>query len=213
VKIFTPKELNDIPQKLINMRELSSGYFKVACELRDKAHSKEKNIRHHQYVFPAVIMYVSSIEAYLNENLWLSSALIDNNEMKEKINNIKEGFGEYRTFRSRVKAIFEIYNKEGIDTNGETYQNFIALVELRNSAAHYNPIFVEHVEWPHRLEKALQQSKIEVMNTGWVSNFSNPAVAIWAYETTKSMVQLFCSVSGAINPFNCSEEHESYKWE
>lgn len=214
-KTFTPKGLRKVPQKLRNMSVLSSGYFKVACELRDKACSPEGAASGHRHVFPAVIMYASSLEAFFNEQLSLSGAFIEDDELKEKINDIKAGLGTYKTFSARLKEIFKLYDKKskGIDTNGLHYQNFVALVELRNSAAHYNPLFIDHVEWPTKLEKVLQRSKIDVMNSGWVSNLSNPEVAKWAYETTKSIIILFCESSGCINPFNCSDKHESFRWE
>lgn len=220
---FTPKklrkelrkELREDPQKLQNMTELSSGYFKVACELRDKAHAKEDSVAYHRYVFPAVIMYVSSLEAYFNENLTLSSFAMGDDALKRKISSIKDGDGVYKTFRNRLKEIFKLYDKSnnGIDTNGVDYQNIIALVSLRNSVTHYNPMFIEHVEWPHKLEQVLQRSRIDVINSGWVTNFSSPPIAMWAYETTKSIVQLFCSLSGGIDPFNCDKEYESFRWE
>lgn len=35
----------------------------------------------------------------------------------------------------------------------------------------------------------------------------------WAYETSKSLIILFCNLSGCINPFNCSDEYETFRWE
>jgi len=105
-KTFTPNELRNVSQKLESMRELSSCYFKMACELRDKACSEREGIVPHCYVFPAVIMYVSSLEAYFNENLTLSSFRMDNEALKEKVNKIKAGLGEYKTFGNRVKEIW-----------------------------------------------------------------------------------------------------------
>ena len=214
-KTFTPNELRNISQKLESMRELSSGYFKVACELRDKACSERECVVPHCYVFPAVIMYVSSLEAYFIENLTLSSFRMDDEALKEEVDKIKAGSGDYKTFGNRVKEIFKLYDKnnKGIDTNGFEYQNLIALVELRNSVVHYNPLFIEHVKWPSKLEKVLQRSKIDVMNSGWVSNLSTCAIAKWAYETSKSLIILFCNLSGGINPFNCSDEYETFRWE
>lgn len=214
-RTFTPKELQNVPQKMDNMRELSSGYFKVASELRDKAYSNENGVISSRYVFPTVIMYVSSLEAYFNEKLTLSSYSMKDGELKEKIEEIKSRKGDYRKFKNRIKEIFKLYDRNniGADTNSIEYLNLIALLELRNSAVHYNPYFIEHVRWPDGLEKVLKASKIEVMNSGWVSNFSTPAVAMWAYETTRSVVQLFCGLSGDIDPFNCPDEHESFRWE
>ena len=118
-KTFIPNELRNVSQKIESMRELSSSYFKVACELRDKACSERECIVPHCYVFPAVIMYVSSLEAYFNENLTLSSFRMDDEVLKEEVDKIKAGSGEYKTFGNRVKEIFKLYDKnnKGIDTS------------------------------------------------------------------------------------------------
>ena len=75
------------------------------------------------------------------------------------------------------------------------------LRELRHVVANYRPMLVSHSKGPRRLEQALHRAKPEIVNAGWVTNVSSPAVADWAHDTVKSIIMLFCSKSGAIGPF------------
>jgi hypothetical protein len=112
----------------------------------------------------------------------------------------------YQEFKEWVKEIYRQYDraKVGIDPNSAEYQNLLALKELRNSVVHYNPSFIEYISWPARLEQALHRTKVEVLNAGWVANFSRVEVADWAHDSTKAAVQLFCRLSGAEDPFTAT---------
>lgn len=102
-----------------------------------------------------------------------------------------------------MKAVFLYFDRtgQGIDATSPLYRNLLALKELRNAVVHYNPAFIEHVDWPSSLQQALQCSKIDVHNGGWVATFSQVEVADWAHRTVKDAVQLFAMISGYRDPF------------
>lgn len=195
-KTFSPKALKE-NGGLERFTVLSGNYFKIAQELRRKSRTNEIGMQGYHYVFPSVILYVSALEAFFSE--YLALALFSNRNNGELI-KLKSQQPPYNEFKSWLKKIFSIFNTD-LDTGGELFQNVIALKELRNSAAHYNPYFINHTHWPKRLEQVLNKSKVEVINSGWVSNLSNTIIADWAYETIKEAINEFCKISGWENPF------------
>ena len=201
-KLFSPKVLKH-HEGMESFVSLSGNYFKVAQELREKSKRDKKGMPSHFYVFPSVIMYVSSLEAFFSECLALA---LFSNKGNDKLIQLKAQNHPYGDFKSWIEEIFLIFDvkRVEVDFGGELFQNLTALKELRNSAAHYNPDFIKHIHWPKRLRQVLNKSKIEVVNGGWVDNFSRPVVADWAYETIKSVIVTFCDISGWEDPFTRS---------
>jgi len=204
-KLFSPVALKD-SKGMENFTVLSGNYFKVAEELRGKSKISKEWKPTLNYVFPSVIMFVSSLEAFFSEYLAL---VLYSNKDHEELKRLKAQNPPYNDFGKWLKAIFENFNRQGseIDYGGELFQNVIALKELRNSVAHYNPYFIEYTDWPKRLEQVLNKTKIEVINSGWVGNLNRPVVADWAYETIRNVIEEFCNVSGWENPFTADYPH------
>jgi hypothetical protein len=175
----------------------------------------------HYYVFPAVTMYVAAFEAFLQEELALAEfRLADRSDSQaaEWLNSIgamKRQSDQFREFKDWVKGVFELFDRQGVGVNPDSteFQNLLALKELRNSVVHYNPSFIEHAVWPIRLEQALHRSKLEVLNAGWVTNFSQVSIADWAHETVKAIVELFCELSSLENPFTTTDADGLLNWE
>lgn len=200
---------------------LSGNYFKVANELRAMAAADKSTWPGHFYICPAVTMYTTAFEAFLQEHLALSAWLLKESEDAQKADHIeriavlKSQQRPYENFKAWVKEIYRLYDPKGVgvDPNCDEYQNLLALKELRNSLVHYNPTFIEYASWPARLEQALRLTKLEVMNAGWVTNFLRVEVADWAHATVKGAVELFCSISGTENPFTTSSADGMLNWE
>lgn len=220
--IFRPASFP--PVKSIEGYSIISGnYFKVANDLRAMAEKGFGGQSGRHYVFPCVVMYVAAFEAFLQEHLAFSRFRVATSanqegatEMLEKLDSLKNQSAPYNCFKTWIKEIYRIYDQrdEGIDTNSPEYQNILALKELRNSVVHYNPMFIEVASWPARLEQVLHRTKIDVLNAGWVTNFSNLTVANWAHDSTKAAVQLFSRISDAQDPFTVVLERDGmYPWE
>jgi hypothetical protein len=133
----------------------------------------------------------------------------------DRVDALKGQQKPYSDFKDWVKEIFRLYDPvgAGLDPNCEEYQNLIALKELRNSVSHYNPTFIEHAEWPARLEHALHRSKLQVMNAGWVTNFCQVEIADWAHATIRAAVELFSRITRAENPFTTTDAGGMLNWE
>ncbi|WP_136796208.1 hypothetical protein [Desulfosediminicola ganghwensis] len=166
------------------------------------------------YVFPAVIMYFSSFEAYMNENLafsrWLaeSDGKYHNPSAIPTIDALREMHAPYRKFKDKVKGFYKVYDKDqnGINTDSELYQSIIALNDLRNSLIHFCPEMIEDTQWPDRIKQAFSKSKPKSEeNTHWVVIFSCINVGDWAHDTIKEAIVKFVEISGAMNPFDPSE--------
>ena len=155
---FTPKFLqNDEHIFGAGMSSLSNVFFKQGNELLKLAEAdigKKKDAvfpDKSDYVFPAVIMYCSSLEAYFNENLGFSYWLAEtegkyqNLDLLPTIKALMRMNKPFETFKKKIKGTYKAYDKKqkGIDTNSEVYQNIIALYDLRNSIIHFCPEMVE----------------------------------------------------------------------
>jgi len=216
---FMPRPLAG-SDSLKSFTSLAPNYFRVANELRDTAHRGAKWPDHY-YVFPAVVIYMASFEAFLQETLTFASARIgESTDPNTKtvlvtIDALKAQRAAYRDFKDWIKEIYRLFDPKGvgIDTNSPEFQNLLALKELRNSAIHYNPAFIEHIYWPARLEHALQRTKLEVLNAGWVTNFARTEIVDWARETVKGAIESFCRLSGAENPFTTTAHNGALRWE
>lgn len=216
---FMPRPLSG-RDPLKSFTSIAPSYFRVANELREKSHGGAKWPGQY-YVFPAVVMYMTAFEAFLQELLTLGRAKLEDSpdsattSILSIIDELKAQRGSYRDFKNWIKEIFRIFDRMGvgIDPNSAAFQNLLALKELRNSAIHYNPVFIEHIHWPDRLQRALQRTKLDVLNAGWVMNFSRPEVADWARETVKAAIELFCRVSGWENPFTTTACDGHLRWE
>lgn len=196
---FTPRELKG-RDGLVAISVLSRNYFTVAQDLRERSKYDQAERPGHYYVFPAVIMYAAALEAFFSELLALELYFSGGDKTLELLKNTNADFSDFKTW---LREIFERYNRAqlDIDFGGELFQNVIALKELRNSAAHYNPRFISHIEWPKRLHQVLNKSRIDVLNSGWETNLSTPIIADWAYGVTKDTIETFCRASGNQNPF------------
>jgi hypothetical protein len=163
------------------------------------------------YVFSAVIMYFSSFEAYMNENLaigrWLAETegKYHNPDVLPTIDALRKMDNPFESFKKKVKGFYKVYDKDqkGIDTNSETYQAIIALNDLRNSLIHFCPEMIEHTQWPNRIQQAFSKSKPKSeQNTTWTAIFSCIKVGNWAHDTIREAIEMFVEISGARNPFD-----------
>ena len=214
---FIPKDLANT-EAMRSFSSLSPGYFKVANELRLSAHDGKTPI--FSYVFPSIVFFLAAFQAFLQEHLTLSHAMHEGltdpraNDLLVKLESLKVQRQPYNDFKFWITEVFRIYDRNavGLDSSSQEFQNLIALKDLRNAVIHYNPWLIEHTHWPARLRHALQQTKVEVWNASWVTNFSRPEVADWARETVKTAIQSFCEVSGAENPFTTTVFDGVHQW-
>jgi hypothetical protein len=162
-------------------------------------------------------MYMSSFEAFLQEMLAISRTKSEGSAQPDtaRIIGMIDELKNEREFKKSTINTFRIFNRNNVTIRPSSaeFQNLFALEELRNAVIHYNPEFIEYAYWPVRLEHALQRTKIEVLNAGWVTNFSRPEIADWARETVKTAIGLFCDVSGCENPFTTTACDGQFRWE
>lgn len=205
---FTPRSFSG-DRAISGYSIISGNYFKVANDLRAMTRTGHEGRPGHYYVFPSVAMYVASFEAFIQEHLAFSRRSLTDSRKPEAaleidlLDALKDQSGRYREFKAWVKEVYRLYDRAGvgIDVNGVEYQNLLAVKELRNTVVHYNPHFIEVASWPARLEQALAQTKVKVLNAGWVTNFSRAEISDWAHDSVKASVQLFSHLSGAEDPF------------
>jgi hypothetical protein len=83
---------------------------------------------------------------------------------------------------------FELFADGGETLDENVVGNFIALLQLRNAFIHFKPDWDANLlDWPQRLEAALNRSKQEPVDPDWTINFNTGHTMDWAEETTKAI--------------------------
>ena len=203
-----------IPKEFLNFKEMSSfstlspGFYRSAIALLNNA--KNQGSKYSNDVLSAVILFTTTIESYFNEILTLSLFKVKTEESKEFIEKLKLGLvsNSRLSFKQKIAAIFKAYdpNSKGIDTNGDTFQDLVALINLRNRIVHYNPNWYSIYKYPKELEILQSRCRIILENTGWTTNYSCIEVGEWADQTIRNIIIEFSRISGAENPFDQKNE-------
>jgi len=220
-KHFTPPHLKNIDSSLhCGMDLLSPNFFKVGNELLTLATSevtkkmKGSSFDSCRYCFPAIIMFCTAFESYLNETIEFSRTLAIKQDTNNKESILKriDDIKKAKEIKDKIKLFYKGYDSEdvGIDTNGSTYQNLIALFRLRNEIIHYSPDMTAGNKWPIRTKEAFFKSNPKIKeNTTWTTTFGAVSVAKWAHDTTIAAIRLFAKISGSQDPFG---EETPYPW-
>jgi len=137
-KHFTPKQNEtDKPELNFGHGTMSMAYWDLAEEFNSSAKKQFKGGKEYsKYVFPTIIFYCSSFEAYLNEQLALLKHNQPSHEARQYINCLKDG-----GIKKKIKPAFELFSKN-TDNNAldeSTFKEFLAIIELRNAVVHYKP--------------------------------------------------------------------------
>jgi len=202
-KVFIPKELEK-EKSLFSFGTMSMAYWNFATEMEVKAINQFNSQFSSFYVFPTIIFYCASFEAFLNEGL--TTILLVDKSKEEEVNKIKNAQGDFRDVSKKVKVcgIYLDRKNEG-SINENILQEYIALSELRNAIIHYNPEFGSIFHYPPRLEATFGRSKVKATKGGdWIETFKTKVVLDWAKETIKNIIDCFLD-------FQLMDKKEFYK--
>jgi len=219
-KHFTPPHLKNLAISNCGMTNLSPNFFKIGDKLLSMAKvdieekSRDQNFDSSFYCFPAIIMFCTSFEAYLNENLEVSKTLVNIKkcENTDYISKTIENIKNANEIKEKIKLFYKGYDQkgQGVDTNSSIYNNLISLFKLRNEIIHYSPEMTSIDKWPKRLQDVFFRSNPKIkINTDWTTTFGSVTVANWARDTIKSAIQFFAEISGCRDPFS---EKTPYPW-
>jgi hypothetical protein len=200
---FTPRLLTSVHNPIKSLSIISTNYFKVGNHLHALSKTGQNDLPPHYFTFPAIIMYVSAFEAFIQEQLAFALENAQCTQSKSFCTKLKNQEKPYKDFKCWIKEIYKAFDKsnKGIDINSALYHDLIALRELRNVLVHYNPQFIEHSKWPYRIQEALNRANISIVNSNWPVTLSQPKVADWAHQTIKEAILLLVEQSGLLNPF------------
>lgn len=196
---------------MVGFPALSGSFFELGNEFKKLALGKVRKTSHFttsKYTYPSVIMYVTSLEAFFNEQLALSTTKIEDENVKRSVLKLQED----PLNKEKIKTIFKRYTGSRLDTNKSFYQDVIALIDVRHEIIHYTPRMIEGNKWPLRLRPAVVRSKMTIAsNADWSFHLAQVGFAEWAHDTVKSVIQEFCGMTGAMDPFN--NPVEPARWE
>ena len=99
--------------------------------------------------------------------------------------------------QKKIKPAFTLFanGQEALDE--DVHGNFIALVQLRNEFIHYKPDWdATLLDWPLRLQAALDRSKQKPVDSDWTVNFNTKPILDWAKESTEAILSDFLRAIG-----------------
>jgi len=192
MKVFTPRKLKN-KDSIFAFGTMSTVYWDFALLMEKQAilefDSELKPIRSF-FVFPSIIFFCASFEAFLNEGL--SRELLYDRKDKEELENIKDGKGEFKDLIKRIKTSAQILDRNSIGKIDENVlQEFKALSELRNAIIHYNPHFGGIFQWSSKLISTFERSKVNAVEGDWTETFRRKEILIWSKETIKNIFKVF----------------------
>jgi len=206
---FMPKEFKGYPVQK-GFSGISHNIYRSANSLLSLAQQEGRTISFH--VLSAVVLFTATLESYFNETLTVN-LLVEKYDDRTLLESLRRGSN--LRFHEKIRRVFLIYDPkhEGIDTNGHKYLEIVALGNLRNRIVHYNPDWENMYKYPKELQHILKRTKIDLLRTGWITNFSNIIVGQWAKNTVKSTLTEFSLITGAHNPFTIDPNFKSTRWE
>lgn len=132
----------------------------------------------------------------MNENLTLLENNTSENDIRDKIIQIKMSAGEYRSIIPKLRKSFELLNHYGHSSlEDKLLQEYSALAEVRNAIIHYCPEYIDFLNWPERLKQAFHLSGVEPTEADWTVTFRSKTILEWARRTSKSLIESFLPVT------------------
>jgi len=172
---------------------MSTVYWDMAEESRLSALEEFSERVYSRHVISAIIMYCSSVEALINEQLAVEEGGATDPGLREQLAKLKDS-----GIKDKIQPAFRFFAtiKQNETLSASPLNNFLALAELRNAFVHYKPDWkADLYQWPHRIRSAFERSKLQPVNADWIVNFTTKPVLEWARETTHEMLKEFLRVT------------------
>ena len=182
---------------------MSRSYWDTAEEFTLKALSEMsgENWRiYSRYVFPAIVFYCASFEAYLMEELTLFENEIIRNTTAPtsgpllfKLNQIKLSKGDFQEQRLRVMAAYQLLRRQNATENLQhtLISQYLTLSRLRNGIIHFNPEFIS-IDTATDLERqAAVVAQVLSGTDDWTIWCRTLPVLLQARVVTKDMIGTF----------------------
>jgi hypothetical protein len=182
-KRFRPRHFDKDAKHMYKFGTMSMVYWDMAEQFRRMASEELQEKFYSRYVIPVIIMYCSAVEALIHEQLAVREGGTDDEELHSEIGRLKR-----ENLQDKIMPAFELFADGGETLDENVVGNFIALLQLRNAFIHFKPDWDANLlDWPQRLEAALNRSKQEPVDPDWTINFNTGHTMDWAEETTKAI--------------------------
>lgn len=150
-----------------------------------------------------VVMAVASVEAFINETFAGRERLFD----AQALGAIGTLWPEIEraSIRRKFNLVAKFRGSGDVSWGQPPFQDFLALVELRNGLVHFTPEWMSE-QGSH--SKISDRVATHVTLSKWLQNeqpfpraWASHATTKWAVETAVTMVSEFCTLTGIQNRF------------
>lgn len=195
-KTFRPSPLAGTTSPFV-LATMSMAYWDLAYEFNRKALTElhDGGKQYSIYVFPAIIMYCSSVEALVNESLALFEQNLTDQDSLDDLRRLRRALRPYNNIPSKFKRAYELLSHGTAQLDNSVLESYQALNQVRNAIIHYCPEYIDILEWPHNLRQALSLSGVQPIPADWTISFRSPKVLEWADEASKRIIGSFLQVS------------------
>ena len=156
---------------------------KYARHVQSEKETKDLTRRTHWSVPSAICLYHAAIDCFINEEVTLFEALA-HIEPTEAAHAIQGN-------TLNAKKLDDFYSHRGLAGRlpGEVRRRTLLLIGLRNRLAHHWPQQRDIRDYPVDVSAALDDAKIERVNTSWAAQCTDVRLAKWAAEVTLAFVE------------------------
>ncbi|HMB93324.1 MAG TPA: hypothetical protein VKP65_20905 [Rhodothermales bacterium] len=190
-KRFRPSYFREKDEHLFKFGTMSMVYWDMAEEFRRVASEDLQENFYSRLAIPAIIIYCSTVEALINEQLAIQEAYTDDEDLQSEISRLKE-----ENLQRKIKPAFKLFANGAQNLSENVVGNFIALVQLRNDFIHFRPDWDANLfDWPLRLKAAYERSKRELVDSDWTIYFNTKPILDWSEETTRAILNVFLDVT------------------
>jgi len=187
-----------------------------------------KNTIQENYFSPVFLdayrMSVTALEAFINERIEINRQIVSGRiAMKlaeaDEINQLKilEMLKE-QDLVTKYRMMPILLWQKAFDENLTPFQDFIALVSIRNDIIHYKMPFYDEQnqkpKWARKLEEKhvlLQQPVVTDSCRVWIDELSTLKGAKWAYNSSCKILKQFAALSSGIIKTTCKDYVNSFE--
>jgi len=182
--------------------------------------SKRSTLQHRAFgILEAYILTVAALEAFINE--FCIEKIEQRKEAKKSTSHLKKAIypdehGHFMDIKQKYECVPRVLWSKSFDKGGKLWNDFVALIRLRNDIMHYTPEWESPGYVPDYLSsiyrrivprqaKSFNDEKtlIDILNTNksFIDRICIPEMGMWALDTGVNMVQqflLFCSLRDSL---------------
>jgi hypothetical protein len=181
----------------IGMRGLSSiapYFWKTAEKIKGEAlrETAEQAWKTHWTIPSAICLYHAALECFINEEIAL---VVGDRDTDATMIEAGHAIQDMTLHPGKLEKFFSFFGLEGKQTP-DVWSRTVRFIALRDRLYHYSPEMRDIREYPDAVVAALEDARIERVNTSWASACRDIRLAEWAAVAVCAFIDDWCNAAG-----------------